>query len=93
MASGAGPIELPGFDMSVPGMTEEASNESESNAWGTGDAYAESADSGENPFSGEIEAEPSPSPSVGRSILGSLSSFLWIAMLIAFSLSRSFCSE
>jgi hypothetical protein len=32
-------------------------------------------------------------PSVGRSILGSMGSLIWIALLIAFSLSGRLCGE
>jgi hypothetical protein len=39
---------------------------------------------------GEVDSE---APSVGRSILGSVGSLVWIALLIAFSLSSRMCGE
>ena len=42
-------------------------------------------------FDGGFDASSTTRP--GRSILGSMGSFLWIAMLIAFSLSSRMCGE
>lgn len=48
-----------------------------------------------NSASGRLEEvdDDSEAPSMGRSILGSMGSLIWIAMLIAFSLSGKVCGE
>lgn len=38
-------------------------------------------------------SEPTSEPSVGRSILGSMGSLIWIALLIAFSLAGRMCGD
>ena len=80
---------------SVPGIDLESrfGGDDNESVWPTAADPEPVLQESEAPIPRELASPEQTSPSVGRSILGSMGSLVWIALLIAFSLSGRVCGE
>ena len=94
VATGAPPLDFDYRDEAARfGGVEETSNWQSSSAAEPrlGDGSSPSPFPSPNAF--DQVGETSPTPSAGRSILGSMGSLIWIVVIIALSISNQICSE